>query len=1175
MDEDNVIIPESSDNVGSVQMIEIEESSGYDVELFEAFPSLTGNTTNNHALLDNREISDQHPITAITGLREELDEIQSLKTVYSDKIGVANYYEWYEGAYDECGFFVSLVPHTSTIKICDGSDIFGVTIDCSRMAGFIGGQNEEIPRGNNYGLVMTSGVVDVRCESDVVDGDYVISNVRGIAEKTTVGYGYKVMAVEKHHGVNYAIISLGVQADITNKLGADLGIIDTRLDNAEINIAAAMSVANQAYNKTSEIDVLNKNMSDKVDSALDTVDKVVDDVEDLGTQLSNSALIATQARAIAESAATSAESARIDAVAASTEALNKAGELEKAIEPISKWECIDPVTGEINTGASYFVEYFENGLSTKAEMETVSNLDKENKLLIEKNAAKYAQMLSSIDKYSVGEYSQAYGLTLEQAQNILNVGMVYIPTQHGNTDTHVEDYGDGFNREFTYGFYYVWMPVLEDDGTMWSEAIGEVWFGKEKPAGTTYDYWYDGNKLYLLNGEEYIEVALLAGNVNNRITSMIRQTAEEINAEVVNARGSSATLGLRLNGTEAEVQSLALWSKGGDENGEQYNLATIKQTADDAGADIALLVQEKNGEKVVNGASIIMAINDDKSGVTIKADHINLKGYVTVTDLSTGGKTTINGSNITTGSLQSANYITSSGTEGMKLSLSDGAWDSQKFKIDKNGNITATGGKIGGWNISTDTISASGIMLYSGTSKMSRSLVSGANSYRRISVGSAVTKTHTSALLSSDDDGSFNYVFDTGCHLVTDVKYTGSCTDSDNGFNILVATAQDNGVISANGMLKSAGTFILTITYSVPALEILADGSLYANATAISGSIKAQNGSMVECELSKCTIDDDCMIYGTIYANKISAYESPTEHHIGVIEYSPSNTYDELYFKITNPNLPVNYAKMGVYMGNSGYGDYGRAYAKMITYDYTEEDGFTEASIECAYMGDIHLYGGRQIILESPRVYSHHNITANDVVFGSLIGCSQSVLGTSGLSVNIKSNKTWDFFDYYGDTVGRILTDTKDGSPFILYSDKKISLSGPSGANNRFFGSWTFQEAPSGISDKNFKNSIDDIPDIYDAVFDGLRPVVYKYNDGTSNRLHTGFIAQEVYESIRNAGMTFDDFAGVCITDRNTDHEVWTLRYDEFVALNTNQIQKLKVRIAELEQQVNLLLNQN
>lgn len=102
-------------------------------------------------------------------------------------------------------------------------------------------------------------------------------------------------------------------------------------------------------------------------------------------------------------------------------------------------------------------------------------------------------------------------------------------------------------------------------------------------------------------------------------------------------------------------------------------------------------------------------------------------------------------------------------------------------------------------------------------------------------------------------------------------------------------------------------------------------------------------------------------------------------------------------------------------------------------------------------------------------------------------------------------------------------------------------------------------------SDAAVKNSVSGI-DAYDTMFDRLKPCRYKYNYGTSNRYHTGFIAQEVVEAIEGAGLTTQDFAGVVhLEEPNENGSEWLLRRDEFVALNTWQIQKLKARVAALE----------
>lgn len=107
-------------------------------------------------------------------------------------------------------------------------------------------------------------------------------------------------------------------------------------------------------------------------------------------------------------------------------------------------------------------------------------------------------------------------------------------------------------------------------------------------------------------------------------------------------------------------------------------------------------------------------------------------------------------------------------------------------------------------------------------------------------------------------------------------------------------------------------------------------------------------------------------------------------------------------------------------------------------------------------------------------------------------------------------------------------------------------------------------------SDTNKKNTINDISNAYSTIFDDLRPVTFKYNDGTSDRLHTGFLAPEVKDAILKAGLTTKDFAAYCEW-KEDDTTTCGLRYSEFIALCVDQIQKLKKRVAELEIKLNEL----
>ena len=110
-------------------------------------------------------------------------------------------------------------------------------------------------------------------------------------------------------------------------------------------------------------------------------------------------------------------------------------------------------------------------------------------------------------------------------------------------------------------------------------------------------------------------------------------------------------------------------------------------------------------------------------------------------------------------------------------------------------------------------------------------------------------------------------------------------------------------------------------------------------------------------------------------------------------------------------------------------------------------------------------------------------------------------------------------------------------------------------------------------SDRRLKNNISSDLDRYIPFFMRLQPSVYRFNSGRSGRFHTGFIAQEVEDALRDSGLSTQDFAGlVKCSGLNDAHSKYTdeysLRYAEFISLNTYMIQRLYRRIDELEQKL-------
>lgn len=103
-------------------------------------------------------------------------------------------------------------------------------------------------------------------------------------------------------------------------------------------------------------------------------------------------------------------------------------------------------------------------------------------------------------------------------------------------------------------------------------------------------------------------------------------------------------------------------------------------------------------------------------------------------------------------------------------------------------------------------------------------------------------------------------------------------------------------------------------------------------------------------------------------------------------------------------------------------------------------------------------------------------------------------------------------------------------------------------------------------SDRNLKEEIESLEEKHVEFFKNLKPVSYKFKDGTSGRRHTGFIAQEVEEAIEEAGMTDKDMAAVV-----KDESQYYLRYEELIAVQTKVIQDLMARVEKLEAKVNRL----
>ena len=144
-------------------------------------------------------------------------------------------------------------------------------------------------------------------------------------------------------------------------------------------------------------------------------------------------------------------------------------------------------------------------------------------------------------------------------------------------------------------------------------------------------------------------------------------------------------------------------------------------------------------------------------------------------------------------------------------------------------------------------------------------------------------------------------------------------------------------------------------------------------------------------------------------------------------------------------------------------------------------------------------------------------------------------------------------------TTEGIAVSSSDGDHYLLATNSGIRMTAEANAivvmDNQITATVDIRVG----SDRNIKNSIDYDMEKYEAMFAELKPCGYKYNSQPDGGIQLGFIAQDV------EAIAADGFGGV------SKGEVYSLGYNNFIALNTHMIQKLMARVAELESKLEAL----
>ena len=619
--------------------------------------------------------------------------------------------------------------------------------------------------------------------------------------------------------------------------------------------------------------------------------------------------------------------------------------------------------------------------------------------------------------------------------------------------------------------------------------------------------------------------------------STLEQTASSISLQVTQNKTNITSLTADVTGLKTRVANA------------EGSISTLQQTATTLSASVASKLSATGGDSSSFGWSLTSSgfylYSNDNTVMEVNESSMYFYGDV----YATGGELsylTVTGRLYFGGNDQY--YIDPNYDDGSYYIYLPG------FRVDDasgavfSGRLSAPSGTIGGFTISTSKI------------------------YK--------TKTSYSSTTAGVYIGTDGIGLGAGTFYVTSAGALTCTSGTIGGFTIGASsmyktkTAYSNttaGVyVGTDGIGLGAGTFYVTSA-----------GALTATSATITGTVNATGGTF-----------QNITITGSIYFNEDQDYYiNPNYNNGSWYIYLPKFRVDDTsaYFggtlqapggtiggftistsAIYKTKTSYSSSTAGVYIGTDGIG------LGAGTFYVTSAGAVTASNVKIT---------GGSIALGASNNQNYLSMTSSRILFGVMndvytqinwsgitIGMDQWGVGTcnklnlgafGGYDTGISSFGVHAYLDPDGDNIFTISAEDTDysymGSGYI-----ELRIGTTYAKCYGYLGStWKSSSSITVSSDRNIKNSIADMPTAYSTLFDNLRPVIFKYNKGTGGRYHTGFIAQEVADAVTAAGLTLEDFAAVCAPF--ADDDVWGIRYEEIISLNTWEIQKLKAEIAALK----------
>lgn len=562
-------------------------------------------------------------------------------------------------------------------------------------------------------------------------------------------------------------------------------------------------------------------------------------------------------------------------------------------------------------------------------------------------------------------------------------------------------------------------------------------------------------------------------------------------------------------------------------NSISTELTQTKKNLTDNYSTTTTMINKITQEINDNGSSISLAL----SGTYAKSS--DLESYATKTSLDLYIK-----KDPKTGELKSAieaiaDTINITARGGLNLSGNRFTLNSTNASITADGTITcsnliANGGNVGGWKVSKDSIST----IFKQNNDLFRIA---------LQIPGDITPYVFSVFHGTEDEGYSKspnfYISQTGKLYATNAQITGSGYFS-------------SGTIGGWDISKS---------------------SIYKDYGKYRTYIQAPANS--EAWTFSCQEERDGAYYGNWYV-RADGYMYASKGQIG--NFSIDNGILSTYRNngIKGMSIDQNYIKF--YSWVDDYENYVGSIT--TTRYYTSNNEVRRALVLNADYGDV--VGINCTKEKTENTEYEFVIRINDDLNKSLEFFSPNISMNGGYQDNIKKPTTLTVYCYNPnsgkDTQNVRITNTEDRH----YENCELSVYGSTyiGYDLRCFGS--IYGTIASDSDENVKkdvhllNSEDSSEFIYN-----LKPCEFKMINGTSNRYHHGFIAQQVKETMKDDwGLFIDkkinnDNYETQVSDENgnTTKELtarYALRYDELIADIVATVQSQNMRIKKLEKQL-------